>query len=187
MPGSNRRPPACKAGALPTELTPRSRYCSVVAAIGSSLRRAKRSVRELPESLLPETTDGSGRSPHQALESETPEGPSAVLVIRGARPRPHPHRAKVTMDGSRHRPARIRAEGSRGPGARRPNSATAPTCRALRLRVPFRARHRRRLAPAERGDKLSGGSEPSDSVLRGGPGSWGTRSLDLTARGTRSS
>jgi hypothetical protein len=28
VPGSNRRPPACKAGALPTELTPRSLYPS---------------------------------------------------------------------------------------------------------------------------------------------------------------
>ena len=31
MPGSNRRPPACKAGALPTELTPRSPHSSGIA------------------------------------------------------------------------------------------------------------------------------------------------------------
>jgi hypothetical protein len=36
-----------------------------------------------------------------------------------------------------------------------------------------------------RGDNVPGGSEPSDSALRGEPGSWGTRFLELTARGNR--
>ena len=190
MPGSNRRPPACKAGALPTELTPRSLYCSGVAAIGSSPKGERGSVPESPQSLLPRS-DGAaaGGRTRRLGKQDGPEGPSAVLVIREARPRPHPHMATGnhgTVRGTG--PLRFQRK-DLGLGARRSNSATAPTRRALRVRVGFPSKrdHRQRLAPAGRGDKPSGGSEPSDSALRGGPGSWGTRSPELTARGIRSS
>jgi hypothetical protein len=55
VPGSNRRPPACKAGALPTELTPRSLNSSGVAGfldLSGRLRRPRS--RRLPELTLGE-------------------------------------------------------------------------------------------------------------------------------------
>ena len=46
--GSNRRPPACKAGALPTELWPRtSRYCWLVGSHGSPSRSSRAAIARL--------------------------------------------------------------------------------------------------------------------------------------------
>jgi hypothetical protein len=52
--GSNRRPPACKAGALPTELWPRSeRHPAMIQSDPSKRRQAQRAAVEAPAAVNP--------------------------------------------------------------------------------------------------------------------------------------
>src|SRR5207248_3742930 len=71
--GSNRRHPACKAGALPAELTARE---------GQRYRDLRRSARGLPECRRPEGRAGAAphRLPRAAGDERAPEPWGAVLL-----------------------------------------------------------------------------------------------------------
>src|ERR1700693_2402612 len=133
QPGSNRRPPACKAGALPTELWPRP----------AEFNRRSRS----PSEDAARTRDDHGR----VCPGETRAFPRAHLLRRRARPRGRPRRRTP-----RSPPRGPRRSADPRHGARAAPRLLAPARAAgpLRVRPPPQApalqARRRPLTPPRR-------------------------------------